>query len=152
MSVTISLVSAAVIACSTLTSMAVMQTLENKTGDIIKKESFETSFADAELLRQTLMEYGCCVEKISENEMTVSTTSGILRYTRNSPSEAFRLVLDQISNPDALLEQIRSLETDYGRNVQTYTYQHIKQNLTENMQIEDEQVLEDNSLLLTIDV
>ena len=152
MSVTISLVSAAVIACSTLTSMAVMQTLENKTGDIIKKESFETSFADAELLRQTLMEYGWCVEKISENEMTVSTTSGILRYTRNSPSEAFRLVLDQISNPDALLEQIRSLETDYGRNVQTYTYQHIKQNLTENMQIEDEQVLEDNSLLLTIDV
>lgn len=47
MSITISLVSAAVIACSTLTSMAVMQTLENKTGNAIRKESFETSFADA---------------------------------------------------------------------------------------------------------
>ncbi|MGN0580941.1 MAG: hypothetical protein ACI4JE_08700 [Ruminococcus sp.] len=152
MSITISLVSAAVIACSTLTSMAVMQTLENITGNTIRKESFETSFADAELLHKTLVEHGCCVEKISENEMTVSTTNGILRYTRNSPLEAFRLVLDQISNPDVLLEQIRSLETDYGRNVQTYTYQHIKQNLTEDMQIEDEQILEDDSLLLTIDV
>lgn len=152
MSITISLVSAAVIACSTLTSMAVMQTLENVTGNAIKKERFETSFADAELLRKTLMDNGCCVKTISENEMTVSTTCGILRYTRNSPSEAFHLVLDQISNPDALLEQIRSLELDYGRNVQTYTYQHIKQNLTEDMQIEDEQILEDESLLLTIDM
>lgn len=152
MSITISLVSAVVIACSTLTSMAVMQTLENVTGNTIKKERFETSFADAELLCKTLMDNGCCVKTISENEMTVSTTCGILRYTRNSPSEAFHLVLDQISNPDALLEQIRSLELDYGRNVQTYTYQHIKQNLTEDMQIEDEQILEDDSLLLTIDM
>lgn len=152
MSVTISLVSAAVIACSTLTSMAVMQTLENKTENIIKEESFETSFADAELLYRTLTEHGCCAEKISENEIIVSTASGMLRYTRNAPLEAFRLVLDQISDPDALIEQIRSLETDYGRNVQTYTYQHIKQNLTDDMQIEDEQILEDDSLLLTIDM
>lgn len=31
-------------------------------------------------------------------------------------------------------------------------YKYTKQNLTENMQIEGEQVLEDNSLLLTIDM
>ena len=52
----------------------------------------------------------------------------------------------------ALLEQIQLFETEYGRNVQTYTYHHIKENLTEDMQIVSETVLEDDSLVLTISI
>ncbi len=151
MSLVLSLTSAAIIAGVSIAPLAVAGIVMN-VGGKQEQKSFETVFCDGELLVKTLADYGCCVEKIAENDFQVQTQCGVLRYFRNDESQPFQLLLEQVQDADALLEQIRLFETEYGRNVQTYTYNHIKENLTGDMQILSEMVLEDDSLLLTISI
>ena len=48
--------------------------------------------------------------------------------------------------------ELNDIDVEYDANVQSYTYEHVIENLPDNMSVEDEQVLEDNSILLTIAV
>ncbi|MGN0555009.1 MAG: hypothetical protein ACI4LI_03825 [Candidatus Fimenecus sp.] len=153
MSCILTLASAAIIAglsMSTATSLAVLGNFSEGKENI--EEGIETMFADSAILLQTLQEYGCCVETVSENEYVVQTNCGRLRYKRGNAAQGFKLYLDEIADVEGLLENIRSFESDYGRNVQAYTYNHIKENMTDDMTITEETVLEDNSMLLTISV
>lgn len=153
MSITLTLTSAAIIAglsLATATSMAVIDQVSDGVFD--KTEGIDTMFADSEILRQTLEGYDCHFKIISENEYLVETNCGNIRYARENAGQAFKMYLDEIEDVDGLLENLKSFEMDYGRNVQAYTYNHIKENLTDNMRIEDEEVLDDNSLFLTINI
>lgn len=117
--------------------------------------ALDTIFVDYDLLIETLQAHMGCVEginAISENEVVVQTECGPLRYFRQNNTQAFKLELSEITDPDRLIAQLKSFEEEYGRNVQTYTYNHIKENLSGNMKIESEEVLDDDSLLLTIDI
>lgn len=115
------------------------------------EEGLETVFTDSAILYSTLTEYDLHVEKISENEYTVQTENGVLRYYRSQEEQAFSLYLDQIDNPEGLLQNIAEFEKEYGRNVQNYTYDHIKNNLSDNMRIYSEEVVDDE-LVVTINV
>lgn len=153
MSVVFTLTSAAILAgitLSTATTIAVIDQVSDGVMDI--NEPIETMFNDCELLEKTLLNHGCGVKVVSENEIIVETKCGNMRYVRNDASLPFGLWLDEISNPDELFENLKSFEVDYGRNVQAYTYNHIKNNLSDGMNIEDEEVLDDDSLLLTINI
>lgn len=151
MSVVLSLTSAAIIAGLSVSSVAVAGLVENRKNTKNQK-SLETIYNDSALLVKTLSDYGCCVDQVTENDLRVQTQCGTLRYFRADSTQPFRLMLEQVEDADALLEQIRVFETEYGRNVQTYTYHHIKENLSEDMQIVSETVLEDDSLVLTISI
>lgn len=153
MSVVFTLTSAAVLAgmtLSTATTIAVINQVSD--GEIDISEPIETMFNDCELLEKTLLAHGCGVKVISENEIIVETECGNMRYIRENASLPFGLLLDEISNPEELFENLKSFEVDYGRNVQAYTYNHIKENLTDGMSIANEEVLEDDSLVLTINI
>lgn len=150
MSVVLSLTSMAIIACASLTSAAAVAIAQTQVGKVNKEQGFETVFNDSALLLKTLQEHGCCVEQRGENELAVQTACGTLRYFRADASEPFSLYLSEVQQPEALLEEIRQFETEYGRNVQSYTYHHIKDNLPDNMTIVSEEVLDDDALLLTI--
>ena len=115
------------------------------------KEGFETVFTDSQMLYNTLTDYDCHAEKVSENEFLVDTINGQLRYYRKDENKPFSIYFDRIDNPDGLLQSIDEFERCYGRNVQDFTYNHIKQNLAPNMRIYDEQVVDDE-LVLTISV
>lgn len=153
MSVTFTLASAAILAgitLSTATTMAVIDQVSDGVMDI--DTPIETMFNDCELLQKTLLAHGCGVNVVSENEIIVETECGNMRYVRSDASQAFGLLLDEISNLDELFDELKSFELDYGRNVQSYTYDHIKGNLTNEMSIDNEEVLDDDSLLLTINI
>ena len=153
MSVTLTLASAAIIAgisLATATSMAVIEQVSDGVFDAA--EGIDTMYADSEILLKTLNDYDCHFEIISENEYLVKTSCGNIRYARENAGQAFKMYLDEIEDVDGLLENLKSFEMDYGRNVQTYTYNHIKENLSENMHIDEEEVLEDNSLFLRINI
>ena len=154
MSLTLTLTSAAIVAGITisqtaLTSIAIA--VANGKNDELE-DSFETCFVDVNILIKTLEEMDCIVTKVSENEILVETTCGNLRYVRNNEKENFRMCLNEITDVDGLLENIRSFEQDYGRNVQAYTYGHIKKNLSGNMKIVEEEVMDDDTLMLTINI
>lgn len=153
MSVVLTLTSAAIIAgisLATATSVAVIEQVSD--GVFNTSEGIDTVFADREILLKTLNSYDCCIDVISENEYLVKTNCGNIRYARDDTAQGFKMYINDIKDIDGLLENIRSFEIDYGRNVQSYTYNHIKENLSEGMTIVDEEVLDDDSLLLTINV
>ena len=154
MSVTLSLTALAIVAGSTISSTALMTFLGSKSEveESIEAECLETMFVDCDLLAKTLNEHGCCVTVVSENEIIVETSCGNLRYARNSAAEAFGLYINEVNDPQALIENLKAFEFEYGKNVQAYTYDHILSNLSEDMTFQEEEILEDDSLLLTITI
>ena len=154
MSVTLSLTALAIVAGSTISSTALMTFLGSKSEveAPIETECLETMFVDCDLLAKTLNEHGCCVTVVSENEIIVETSCGNLRYARNSAAEAFGLYINEVNDPQALIENLKAFEFEYGKNVQAYTYDHILSNLSEDMTFQEEEILEDDSLLLTITI
>lgn len=154
MSVVLSLTALAVIAGTTISSTALMTFLGSKSevAASIETECLETMFVDCDLLAKTLNEHGCCVNVVSENEIIVQTSCGNLRYARNSAADAFGLYINEVNDPQALIENLRAFEFEYGKNVQAYTYDHILSNLGDDMTFQEEEILEDDSLLLTITI
>ena len=153
MSVVFTLTSAAILAGITLSSATTIAIIDQVSDGVMDiNEPIETMFNDCELLEKTLLAHGCGVKVVSENEIIVETQCGNMRYVRENSSLSFGLLLDEISNPDELFDNLKSFEVDYGRNVQAYTYNHIKENLTDGMSIDEEVVMEDDSLFLTINI
>ena len=64
-------------------------------------EGFETVFTDSQMLYNTLTDYDCHVEKVSENEFLVDTVNGKLRYYSKDENTPFSIYFDRIV---ALLE------------------------------------------------
>ena len=154
MSVVISMTSVAIIVGMSVTQTAMSAILiaatEGQNEEVEK--GLETGFVDCNILVKSLNNMDCHIKQNGENEILVETTCGILKYARESNKEPFKIYFNDITDVDGLLENIRELEQDYGRNVQDYTYHHIKDNLTDDMTIVEEQVLEDDSLYLTINI
>ena len=150
----LTLTSAAILAGVTLTGTS-LSVIASKVSDGIVDEipeGLDTMFVDCQVLIDTLNGFDCHINQVDENTIYVETTAGNLRYARQNNTEAFKLYLDEVLNADALYQNIKQLEVDYGRNVQSYTYDHIKQNLSKGMTIQSEEVLEDDTLFLTINV
>ena len=150
MSMVLTMTACAVIAGLSLSEVS-LAALVASSNDEELDQGLETIFTDMEILEKTLLEMDCHMKKISENELQVETTCGVLRYVRGGEGQAFRLFLDEITEVEGLVENIRSFERDYGRNVQEYTYQHIKSSLGGNMSIENE-CYEGDELYLTISI
>ncbi len=113
----------------------------------------ETAFTDEHLLAKTLTQHGLQVLGSEENELTVRSESGTLRYFRRAAGEPFYLALENISNLRELLDSVDELENEYGRNVQAFTYQKVLTGLIEHgMQVGSEEILEDESILLTLNL
>lgn len=113
----------------------------------------ETIFMDGDLLAKTMREHGLHVKTVSENEYTIETESGTLHYFRASGDVPFMLEVTGVKDLQELLDSLDSLENEYGRNVQKFTYDKVMCSLAEHgMSIESEEVLEDDSILLTLNV
>lgn len=109
-------------------------------------------YTDNRMLKKTLTEHGASVEEMSENRIKATFTEGSLTYVRNTPDEAYGILIDAINSVDEFLEELDQIYDEYCNNVQSYTYEHIMQNLPENMQVENEEVMDDNSILITLNV
>lgn len=155
MSLVLTMTSLAVLAGLTITEVSVTAVVESVMGSKKAKkkvnEGLETIFTDSNILYKTLQQYDCHITVVSENEYLVESENGKLRYYRKNENMPFSLFLDQIDDPDGLLNNISEFEKDYGRNIQDYTYHHIRDNLSNGMSICDEQVLDDE-LVLTINI
>lgn len=152
MSLTLTLLPAAIALSTTLSSTAVglLTSVDLKDGcpDL---PAVDTVFLDGSLLLQTLQEHGFQVDQLSEDEYTVQTEAGFLRYFRSAAGAPFQVEAKRIKDPRQLLQSLDLLENEYGRNVQRFTYETVRCNLKEHgMSLESEEVLEDDTILLTL--
>ena len=153
MSFILTLTSCAVLAAVSLSNTALIAiAVHNEDKQEMLETGLETQFMDGEILVRTLSGLDCHYDVINANEVRVKTTAGTMVYRRENETEAFRLFLGEINDVDALVENIRSFETDYHRNVQAFTYAHIKENLLPGMTVVEDTLLDDDTLLLTINV
>lgn len=155
MSISILLVPLALALCSTLSSSSIQNMQKNKE-KYVKNNSLpilETTYVDVALLNKTLTEHGLTVTKETENYLSCTTRKGALKFFRNVNTEAFKVEIMGIENIHGLISDFELIENEYNSNVQTYTYSKLVNGIKENnMSIESESVLEDNSILITISV
>lgn len=153
MSVTLTLVPLAVAVGLSLTASSTAILAQHRKNQTEEIPVLETAFVDADILQKTLTQHGLQVQAMSENEMIVHSDSGLLRYFRQEAGLPFSLELRNISNMHELLDSVDELENEYGRNVQSFTYNKVMTGLIEHgMTVDTEEILEDDSILLTLNL
>ncbi len=116
------------------------------------EKTFETPFMDKEILRKTLEEHG--VKNISEWEdgMVGDVDNYKLTFEKPAMDKPYNLRISCLENDNAE-EKVGDLNSEYAMNVQEDAYMHIIEKLKENnMQVEDEEVMDDNTIVLTVNI
>lgn len=115
--------------------------------------TYTTNYTDKGTLLNTLTEHGA--EEIAENgdEVSCKLFGMEMIYYKKDGSNGYTLDVTQVSDKAECEDLINDLNDEYGLNIQEMTYNKIKERLEqENMRLESETVMEDNSIVLTIDV
>ena len=115
--------------------------------------TYKTNYMDKGVLLNTLLEHGA--EEIAEDgdEISCKLFGMEMIYHKKDLSSAYTLDITQVSDKDACQNVIEDLNEEYGLNIQEVTYNKIKERLEqENMRLESEAVMDDNSIVLTIEV
>ncbi len=118
----------------------------------IQEKSFPTNFVDEKLLIKTLVDYGINTQVFKDGtiQCNVDNTSLIFHKENSSNYEVKIIGNSQIRG---VYEQLNAIDEEYKKNVQSYTYNKVVEKLKQtNMEIQSEEVMEDDSLLLTINI
>ena len=131
---------------------------ENCTDDIIITEkhfiekTFETPFNDEKILLKTLEEHGVKNIVKWENGLSGDVEGYRLTFEKPMPDKPYNLKINCLEQ-DKAEEKVNDLNGEYALNVQEDAYLHILDKLKENnMQIEEEEVMEDNTIVLTVNI
>ena len=131
---------------------AIFSGLTEEVGDeaSVTSEVIPTNFRDEPLLIKTLTQAGAVLTRDDLGNLVCSIGRTSLQFT-HSPGEPYSVqVKNSVDRPE-LLQQLTMLDEDYKRCVQAETYQNLKAKIAEkNLTIESEEVMEDNSLVLTL--
>lgn len=116
------------------------------------EKTFQTPFMDKEILKKTLEEHG--VKNIFEWEMGLSgeVDNYKLSFEKPDADKPYNLKITCLEHQNAE-EKAGDLTSEYAMNVQEDAYLHIIDKLKENnMQIEEEEVMDDNTIVLTVNI
>lgn len=155
----------AVIAASAVTSIASKSNSENETvhSEICEdvevitakhfmEKSFETVFMDKDVLMKTLEEHGVRNIKDEYGKISGQVDSYTLSFEKTSDNKPYFLTVTCL-NSDNAEEKLNDLSNEYALNVQEEAYLSIIDKLKDNnMEVEDEEVLDDNTIVLTVNI
>ena len=116
------------------------------------EKTFETPFMDKSILMKTLKEHG--VKNIAEWESGLSgeVDNYKLIFEKTSEDKPYNVRISCLEKDNAE-EKVGDLSNEYAMNVQEDAYLHILDKLKENnMQIEQEEVMDDNTIVLTVNI
>ncbi len=114
--------------------------------------TIKTRFNDAEMLRRTLLEHGVNTRTTSQNSIVSFFPTGQITYSRPSVGMPFVMEISNITDVQCLINEIDEIEHEYNGNVQQYTYERVMNNLPKGMAVDNEEVLEDDSIVITLNV
>ena len=115
--------------------------------------TYSTNYTDKGVLYNVLVEHGA--QDIEENGENISCTlyGMIMYYIKDPDTNGYNLEITQVADLSECEDTIKDLNDEYGMNMQEITYNKIKERLEkENLRLESEEILDDNSIVLTIEV
>jgi len=117
------------------------------------EKDFPTAFVDKDLLIKTLEEHG--VQDIGENEfgkISGKIENYTLSFVKQDENQPYSLRISCLESDNAE-EKLNDLSQEYALNVQEEAYMNIIEKLrNNNMEIENEEVTEDNTIVLTVNL
>ncbi|MBE7706418.1 MAG: hypothetical protein E7Z91_04155 [Cyanobacteria bacterium SIG30] len=114
--------------------------------------SYETAFKDKYILLKTIEEHGAENIEIKDDNVNCVIENIKFEFTKNE-NDTYVVLTYYNGSKEDLVNTMSNLNNEYCQNVQEKTYETIKQKAQEeNMEIESEEILEDNSILLTINL
>ncbi|NFE20047.1 hypothetical protein [Clostridium botulinum] len=118
----------------------------------VEKEIFPTNFRDKNLLLKTLKEFGACPKEISNEDIQCNTKECQLIFHKEEDG-SYNVEIEDTSSLKNVFHHLSIIDDEYKHNVQEYTYKKVVEKLNEtDMYIDNEEVLEDNSILLTVNI
>ncbi|OSA77134.1 hypothetical protein B2H86_03045 [Clostridium botulinum] len=118
----------------------------------VEKEIFPTNFRDKDLLLKTLKECGACPKEISNEDIQCNTKECQLIFHKEEDG-SYNVEIEDTSSLKNVFHHLSIIDEEYKHNVQEYTYKRVVEKLNEtDMYIDNEEVLEDNSILLTVNI
>ena len=116
------------------------------------EKTFETPFMDKSILLKTLEEHGVTNITEWENGITGDVGNYKLIFEKTAEDKPYTVKIS-CTEKDNAEEKVGDLNNEYAMNVQEDAYLHIIDKLNENnMQIEQEEVMEDNTIVLTVNI
>ncbi len=116
------------------------------------EKSLETPFMDKNILIKTLEEHGVQDIKEDLDKIQCKYNNYSFSFEKNEKDKPYLLTI-KYAKYDNVDEKINDLNSEYTLNVQEDTYLNIVKNLKENnMEIENEEVFDDNTIVLTINL
>lgn len=119
----------------------------------LTERAFETPFMDKDLLIKTLEEHGATNIEVNESgKISCQVESFSLDFDKYENDKPYSLKISCFETDDAN-EKVDDLNSEYALNVQEEAYLNIIDKLKENnMNIEEEEVMDDNTIVLTINL
>lgn len=142
-----------------------MDDLENKSGATvfsdtpqlkrkpqIKTFKYPTNFNDEDLLIKTLTEYGADPIKDSSGDIIIKLAGNEFKFHKIG-QEPYEAEIKSTGDQKQIYNHLSLIDGDYKSNVQDYTYENLKKRLNDrNLNIESEEVLDDNSIVITVNI
>ena len=150
MSIVLTMVSVATLL--TVTTAETISSLINKCEKGILSDPISTRFNNRDLLLKTIIEHGIEAECDENGVITANCQEGMLVYRPDGLNSAYTVRVNESIDVNLLANELNDIDIEYDANVQSYTYEHLIENLPDNMSIEEERVMDDDSILLTIAV
>lgn len=118
--------------------------------NILCKE-YDTVFMDKDLLMKTLEEHGATDFEEVDGKIICKVDDFSLEFSKNE-NEPYKMNVT-CTCTDNLGETVEDINAEYALNVQEESYLKLKERLAQQkLQIEEEEILEDNSIMLTVNL
>ncbi|HEX8832094.1 MAG TPA: hypothetical protein VF705_13050 [Longimicrobium sp.] len=129
------------------------QSVEEETVQAAGPEVFPTNFRDGALLDATLRRHGVMAAHEPGGVLSASVGRSTLRFVPAEGGGPYRLEITNAGDLRALFQQVAVLDESYRRGVQEAAYKTLKERIAaQNLVIEQEEVLEDRSIVITLNV
>jgi len=127
-----------------------MPNLNEEVAKLTRKEH-QTMFMDMDLLVKTLQEHGVQDFSIVDDTLSCKIEDFSLRFYKIGDKP---YVLEVMHPKNCFADEtISDIDTEYAKNAQESTYLKIKERLeNEKLQIDSEEIMEDDSIVLTINL
>lgn len=113
---------------------------------------FPTNMRDEQLLVKTLSDHGLQPKAQPNGEVTCRVGRSILRF-RPAEEGSYSVEIENALDLQQMFQFLSALDEDYKRGVQAVAYENLMNRIQEkNLAVESEEVLEDNSIVITLNV